>query len=110
MGFATYEDASAAVATPVAGAVFGGFRGAQVEITGLFSRERRQGGRTRRVPGRGAADGRWLVSPGIGDDRLMPTGRSLPDGSSPHGAELREPFFRRLALAFTGRRAPRGLG
>jgi hypothetical protein len=35
--FASYEDASAAVATPVAGAVFGGLRGAQVEITGLFS-------------------------------------------------------------------------
>ncbi|MGC4757651.1 hypothetical protein [Micromonospora trifolii] len=35
--FASYEDASAAVATPVAGAVFGGLQGAQVEITGLFS-------------------------------------------------------------------------
>jgi Na+/glutamate symporter len=31
------EDASAAVATPVAGAVFGGLQGAPVEITGLFS-------------------------------------------------------------------------
>ncbi|MET7376226.1 hypothetical protein [Micromonospora arida] len=35
--FASYEDAAAAVATPVAGAVFGGLQGAQVEITGLFS-------------------------------------------------------------------------
>jgi len=35
--FASYEDASAAVATPAAGAVFGGLQGAQVEITGLFS-------------------------------------------------------------------------
>ena len=35
--FASYEDASAAVATPVAGAVFGGLQGAQVTITGLFS-------------------------------------------------------------------------
>jgi hypothetical protein len=35
--FDSYEDASAAVATPVAGAVFGGLQGAQVEITGLFS-------------------------------------------------------------------------
>ncbi|MCG5462472.1 hypothetical protein MED01_000574 [Micromonospora sp. MED01] len=35
--FGSYEDAAAAVATPVAGAVFGGLQGAQVEITGLFS-------------------------------------------------------------------------
>ncbi|NJC12784.1 hypothetical protein F4558_002610 [Micromonospora profundi] len=35
--FASYDDASAAVATPAAGAVFGGLQGAQVEITGLFS-------------------------------------------------------------------------
>ncbi|MEU8407741.1 hypothetical protein AB0C19_16250 [Micromonospora sp. NPDC048842] len=35
--FASYEDASAAVATPAAGAVFGGLQGTQVEITGLFS-------------------------------------------------------------------------
>ncbi|MGW3618685.1 hypothetical protein [Micromonospora arida] len=35
--FASYEDAAAAVATPAAGAVFGGLQGAQVEITGLFS-------------------------------------------------------------------------
>ena len=35
--FATDEDASAAVATPVAGAVFGGLQGAQVEITRLLS-------------------------------------------------------------------------
>ena len=35
--FDSYEDASAAVATPVAGAVFGGLQGAQVTITGLFS-------------------------------------------------------------------------
>ncbi|MFI6070010.1 hypothetical protein ACIA5C_00300 [Actinoplanes sp. NPDC051343] len=34
---ASYEDASAAVATPTAGAVFGGLQSAQVEITGLFS-------------------------------------------------------------------------
>ncbi|MCM4078102.1 hypothetical protein [Paractinoplanes hotanensis] len=35
--FDSYEDASAAVATPVAGTVFGGLQGAQVTITGLFS-------------------------------------------------------------------------
>ncbi|MET8260391.1 hypothetical protein [Micromonospora sp. NPDC005205] len=35
--FASYEDASAAVTTPAAGAVFGGLQGAEVEITGLFS-------------------------------------------------------------------------
>ncbi|MET7881191.1 hypothetical protein ABZS52_30195 [Micromonospora profundi] len=35
--FASYDDACAAVATPAAGAVFGGLQGAQVEITGLFS-------------------------------------------------------------------------
>ncbi|MGK5683666.1 hypothetical protein [Actinoplanes sp. URMC 104] len=35
--FDSYEDASAAVATPVAGAVFGGLQGAQVTVTGLFS-------------------------------------------------------------------------
>ncbi|MEU7875209.1 hypothetical protein [Dactylosporangium sp. NPDC049140] len=35
--FDSYEDASAAVATPVAGAVFGGLAGTQVTLTGLFS-------------------------------------------------------------------------
>jgi hypothetical protein len=35
--FDSYEDASAAVATPAAGAVFGGLSEAQVTITGLFS-------------------------------------------------------------------------
>ena len=35
--FASYEDASAAVETPAAGAVLGGLQGAQVEFTGLFS-------------------------------------------------------------------------
>ncbi|WP_426502711.1 hypothetical protein ACPPVO_34410 [Dactylosporangium sp. McL0621] len=35
--FDSYEDASAAVATPVAGAVFGGLAATQVTITGLFS-------------------------------------------------------------------------
>jgi hypothetical protein len=35
--FDSYEDASAAVATPAAGAVFGGLTQAQVTITGLFS-------------------------------------------------------------------------
>ncbi|SIR29075.1 hypothetical protein [Micromonospora avicenniae] len=35
--FDSYEDASAAVATPVAGAVFGGLTQADVTITGLFS-------------------------------------------------------------------------
>lgn len=35
--FDSYEDASAAVATPVAGAVFGGLTQAQVTIMGLFS-------------------------------------------------------------------------
>ncbi|MFC7532461.1 hypothetical protein [Actinoplanes sp. GCM10030250] len=35
--FASYEDASAAVATPAAGAVFGALQGAQVTFTGLFS-------------------------------------------------------------------------
>ncbi|GAA4254449.1 EthD domain-containing protein [Dactylosporangium darangshiense] len=35
--FDSYEDASAAVATPVAGAVFGGLTATQVTITGLFS-------------------------------------------------------------------------
>jgi hypothetical protein len=35
--FESYEDASAAVATPVAGAVFGKLAGAQVTFTGLFS-------------------------------------------------------------------------
>jgi hypothetical protein len=35
--FDSYEDASAAVATPVAGAVFGGLIGTGVTFTGLFS-------------------------------------------------------------------------
>ena len=35
--FESYEDASAAVATPVAGAVFGRLAGSQVTFTGLFS-------------------------------------------------------------------------
>lgn len=35
--FDTYEDASAAVATPVAGAVFGGLTEARVTVMGLFS-------------------------------------------------------------------------
>lgn len=35
--FASYEDASAAVATPAAAAVFGGLTGTGVTFTGLFS-------------------------------------------------------------------------
>ncbi|GAB2608639.1 ethyl tert-butyl ether degradation protein EthD [Paractinoplanes abujensis] len=35
--FDSYDDASAAVATPVAGAVFGGLIGTQVPFKGLFS-------------------------------------------------------------------------
>jgi hypothetical protein len=35
--FETYEDASAAVTTPAAGAVFGGLQAAQVTFMGLFS-------------------------------------------------------------------------
>ncbi|MFI5840011.1 hypothetical protein ACIA8K_09920 [Catenuloplanes sp. NPDC051500] len=35
--FDSYEDASAAVATPAAGAVFGGLVGTQVTFKGLFS-------------------------------------------------------------------------
>ncbi|MET7392064.1 hypothetical protein ABZS66_01010 [Dactylosporangium sp. NPDC005572] len=35
--FESYEDASAAVATPAAAAVFGGLQGTQVTFTGLFS-------------------------------------------------------------------------
>jgi hypothetical protein len=35
--FDSYDDASAAVASPVAGTVFGGLGQAQVTITGLFS-------------------------------------------------------------------------
>ncbi|MEV4810945.1 hypothetical protein [Micromonospora avicenniae] len=35
--FDTYEDASAAVATPVAGAVFGGLTEERVTVMGLFS-------------------------------------------------------------------------
>jgi hypothetical protein len=35
--FDSYEDASAAVATPAAGAVFGGLQGTQVTFEGLFS-------------------------------------------------------------------------
>ncbi|MCO8273850.1 hypothetical protein M1L60_24950 [Actinoplanes sp. TRM 88003] len=35
--FDSYEDASAAVATPVAGAVFGGLIGTEVPFKGLFS-------------------------------------------------------------------------
>ncbi len=35
--FDSYEDASAAVATPAAAALFGGLAGTQVTFTGLFS-------------------------------------------------------------------------
>jgi hypothetical protein len=35
--FESYQDASAAVTTPVAAAVFGGLAGTQVTFTGLFS-------------------------------------------------------------------------
>jgi hypothetical protein len=35
--FTSYQDASAAVATPAAGAVFGGLAGTGVTFTGLFS-------------------------------------------------------------------------
>jgi hypothetical protein len=35
--FDSYEDASAAVATPAAASVFGGLAGTQVTFTGLFS-------------------------------------------------------------------------
>lgn len=35
--FESYQDASAAVTTPAAGAVFGGLQGTQVTFTGLFS-------------------------------------------------------------------------
>jgi hypothetical protein len=35
--FDSYEDASAAVTTPAAGALFGGLAGTRVNVTGLFS-------------------------------------------------------------------------